>query len=84
MRILPRPHPKAVRGDEVLDLADRVVAELVLVAGFLRARESQLSSIPKTADGRGRAFPTPRTWDYAARLSAFAQAVGRARRCAAC
>ena len=62
--------------DDVLDLAGRTTAELVLVAGFLRARESQLSVIPKTADERGRAFPTPRTWDYAARLSAFAQAVG--------
>lgn len=51
-------------------------AELVTVAGFLRARESQLSAIPRTADARGRAFPTPRTWDYAARLLAFATAVG--------
>lgn len=50
--------------------------ELVLVTGFLRARESQLSAIPKDAALRGRAFPTPRTWDYAARLSAFARAVG--------
>lgn len=50
--------------------------ERVLVSGFLRARESQLSSIPKTAADRGRAFPTPRTWDFAARLSAFARAVG--------
>ena len=49
--------------------------ELVLVSGFLRARESQLSSIPADAASRGRAFPTPRTWDYAARLSAFARAV---------
>ena len=32
--------------------------------------------IPKDAAARGRAFPTPRTWDYAARLSAFARAVG--------
>ena len=62
--------------DEPEDLAERSAAELVLVAGFLRARESQLSVIPKTAADRGKAFPTPRTWDYAARLSAFAQAVG--------
>lgn len=47
----------------------------VLVSGFLRARESQLSVIPSNAAGRGRAFPTPRTWDYAARLSAFSRAV---------
>ena len=49
--------------------------ERVLVSGFLRARESQLSAIPTNAAGRGRAFPTPRTWDYAARLSAFSRAV---------
>ena len=46
------------------------------MAGFLRIRDSQLSAIPKDAALRGRAFPTPRTWDYAARLSAFARAVG--------
>ncbi len=50
--------------------------ERVLVSGFLRARESQLSAIPKNAADRGRAFPTPRTWDYAARLAAFAAGVG--------
>ena len=50
--------------------------ERVLVTGFLRARESQLSAIPKNAADRGRAFPTPRTWAYAASLSALAQAVG--------
>lgn len=49
--------------------------ERVLVSGFLRARESQLSVIPSDAAARGRAFPTPRTWDYASRLSAFARAV---------
>ena len=47
----------------------------VLVAGFLRARESQISAIPSDAAARGRAFPTPRTWDYATRLAAFAAAV---------
>lgn len=50
--------------------------ERVLVAGYLSVRESQLSVIPKDVADRGRAFPTPRTWDYAARLSAFARAVG--------
>ena len=60
----------------VPDLEARRSDELVRVAGFLRARESQLSAIPRSADGRGRAFPTPRTWDYAARLLAYASAVG--------
>lgn len=50
--------------------------ERVLVGGYLRARESQLSAIPTSAQDRGRAFPTPRTWDYASRLSAMAKAVG--------
>ncbi len=62
--------------DAVPDLEDARAAELVRVAGFLRARESQLSAIPRSADGRGRAFPTPRTWDHAARLLALAAAVG--------
>jgi hypothetical protein len=31
--------------------------------------------IPREAAARGRAFPTPRTWHYAARLSAYAQAL---------
>lgn len=57
-------------------LAETSAAERVLLSGFLRARSSQLSVIPKDAAARGRAFPTPRTWDYAARLSAFAVAVG--------
>ena len=47
-----------------------------LVAGFLRARGGQLSSVPSDAASRGRAFPTPRTWDYAARLVALARATG--------
>jgi hypothetical protein len=50
--------------------------ERVPVSGFLQARESQLSAIPAGAADRGKAFPTPRTWDYAARLSALARAVG--------
>jgi len=47
------------------------------LAGFLRARSTQLSVIPKDAVSRGRAFPTPRTWDYATRAAAFASAAGQ-------
>jgi hypothetical protein len=56
--------------------AAAVATEKVMVSGFLRTRSSQMSVIPKDAAARGRAFPTPRTWDYAARLSAFAVHVG--------
>jgi len=51
----------------------------VLVSGFLRARQSQISAIPGDAAARGRAFPTPRTWDYATRLVSFAISVGAPR-----
>lgn len=47
-----------------------------LIAGFLQRRSTQLSAIPKDAIDRGRAFPTPRTWDYAGRLSAYSIAKG--------
>jgi MoxR-like ATPase len=55
----------------------RLAAVRGVVAGFLRARGGQLSSVPSDAASRGRAFPTPRTWDYTARLVALAQASGR-------
>lgn len=48
----------------------RVAAARAQVAAFLSVRAAQLSSIPRDAAGRGRAFPTPRSWDYAARLLA--------------
>jgi len=64
---------------DVPDLPLRFDAELsaarALVAGFLRARGGQLSALPKDAASRGRAFPTPRTWDYTARLVALARAL---------
>ena len=53
-------------------LPGAIATEKVLVSGFLRTRSGQMSVVPKDAAAWGRAFPTPRTWDYAARLSAFA------------
>ncbi len=58
------------------DLAALASAQRSLVAGFLQTRGGQLSSIPKDAASRGRAFPTPRTWDYAAQLLAIAAHAG--------
>lgn len=59
---------------------DRVAAEVAraraLVSGYLKVRQRQLSAIPTDAASRGRAFPTPRTWDYAARLLGTARAAG--------
>lgn len=58
------------------DLGRAVQTKRALVAGFLRSRAGQLSSIPTDAASRGRAFPTPRTWDYTARLLAVADGAG--------
>jgi hypothetical protein len=48
----------------------------VLLAGYLRARQTQLSALPKDSASRGRAFPTPRTWSYATQLAALATSLG--------
>ncbi|WP_203568281.1 P-loop NTPase family protein [Aestuariimicrobium ganziense] len=61
---------------EPADYQRHLDRERVFVSGFLRIRPSLLSAIPGDTTDRGRAFPTPRTWDYAARLAAFARAVG--------
>lgn len=58
------------------DYATHLASARAIVAGFVRARGGQLSSVPSDAASRGRAFPTPRTWDYAARLLALSVAVG--------
>jgi MoxR-like ATPase len=54
----------------------QVARARALVAGYLQARQRHLSAIPTDAASRGRAFPTPRTWDYAARLLGTARALG--------
>ena len=58
------------------DFDDAVVVEMLFVTGFLKARTSQLSNIPKDAAARGRAFPTPRTWGFVGRLLTLAREVG--------
>lgn len=57
------------------DYPARLMRERVLMTGFLQARASQLTAIPATAVDRGKAFPTPRAWDYASRLLALAVAL---------
>lgn len=47
-----------------------------MVAGFLRARPTKLLEIPKEETQRGRAWPSPRTWDFASRQLAAILADG--------
>ncbi|MBO0868464.1 MAG: AAA family ATPase [Micromonosporaceae bacterium] len=57
---------------------ERVAAALArargLVAGFLTARPGLVHQLPTDAQARGRAWPSPRTWEMALRLFAFADA----------
>lgn len=68
--------PSLPTWDEPIDFAAATAREMACVAGFLRARPNQLSVIPKDHATRSRAFPTPRTWEFAGRLTALADAVG--------
>lgn len=49
-----------------------------LVAAFIRARPGLLFRLPEDASEQGKAWPSPRTWDYCSRLLArVQQAQGR-------
>ncbi len=65
------PLPDSVRA------AEAVARERVRVAGFLTARPDLTTFIPDTSAEQGRAFPTPRSWDMAATLSAWTDATGQ-------
>lgn len=51
-----------------------VPAARALVASFIRHRPHLLLQMPQSEDQAGRAWPSPRTWDMAARLLAAADA----------
>lgn len=51
-----------------------IPAARALVAAFIRARPHLLLQVPREESQAGRAWPSPRTWDMAARLLAAAQA----------
>lgn len=47
-----------------------------LVASFIRVRPTMLLQVPKDASEAGKAWPSPRTWDMAARMLAACDAAG--------
>ncbi|MET7643520.1 AAA family ATPase [Streptomyces sp. NPDC005426] len=49
------------------------------VSGFLTARPGLVHHLPSDAESRGRAWPSPRTWDMALRLLATGYATGAGR-----
>lgn len=57
--------------------ADKSVKDaMILVGGFLAARPDLVSVVPDSASDAGRAYPTPRSWEMAARLLGYARAAG--------
>jgi hypothetical protein len=46
------------------------------IAGFLTVRPTLALAVPEEAAGAGRAWPSPRTWDMAARLQSAAESAG--------
>jgi len=46
------------------------------IAGFMTVRPALALAVPDDAAGGGRAWPSPRTWDMAARLQCAAEAAG--------
>lgn len=53
---------------------EAVTRERVRVSGFLTTRPDLTTALPDTAAEQGRAYPTPRSWEMAATLSAWASA----------
>lgn len=49
---------------------------LAVVGVFLGSKPELVTQMPRTSEEAGRAFPTPRSWEMAARLHAHATAAG--------
>lgn len=50
-----------------------------VVASFIKHKPTMLYQIPKTENQRGQAWPSPRTWDMAARMVAAGESCGLGR-----
>lgn len=55
-------------------LQSEVASERALLSGFLTSRPDLVTALPDSSADQGRAFPTPRSWESAAQLSAFVSA----------
>lgn len=71
--------------EAIVDLPDgwdrRVAMTRAWVAGFLTVRPTLVIEVPDEAASAGRAWPSPRTWDMAARLVAACEAAGASEAC---
>ena len=51
-----------------------LITENSILSGFITSRPDLVTALPDSTADQGRAFPTPRSWESAARLSAFVSA----------
>jgi len=58
------------------DWKDQIPAMQSLVASYIQHRTDMLYIFPESEEASGRAWPSPRTWDYAATLLAACRAAG--------
>lgn len=58
------------------DVERETISALLLVGAFLGARNDMVTVIPTATAEAGRAFPTPRSWEMAAKLYGYATAAG--------
>lgn len=55
---------------------EAIPAKRSAIAAFIRSNRDLIHVIPEHEDQRGKAWPSPRTWDYAATLLAAVDAAG--------
>lgn len=62
------------KAPDAKELAETKKLEAIQVAGFLTSRPDLTTRLPDTSAEQGRAYPTPRSWEMAAILSAYVTA----------
>ena len=67
------PSPEIGINDPALE-EDASIRVRAALAGFLRSRPTLLNAMPQDVSTTGHAWPSPRSWDMAAELWAFAEA----------
>ncbi|WP_432493841.1 AAA family ATPase [Kineococcus gypseus] len=68
--------PVAVPRVDAAEVAAQVARTTALVGVFLGSRPELVTRVPGSSADAGRAFPTPRSWEMAARLHGHAVAAG--------
>jgi hypothetical protein len=58
---------------------DGIPQTRALISSFIKARPALLLDLPKDTESAGKAWPSPRTWDYCATMLAACRSVGLTR-----